>query len=68
VKIKLLEYNLKAITGGTDALADVTIKVSDENGNIYTANAIDKDIVMASVNALVKAINDALHYRSLKTQ
>lgn len=68
VKIKLLEYNLKAITGGTDALADVTIKVSDENGNIYTANAIDKDIVMASVNALVKAINDALHYRSLKAQ
>ena len=58
--IKLTEYNLRAITGGTDALADVTIKITDEMGNTFAANAVNEDIVMASVLALVRAINDAL--------
>jgi len=66
IKIELLEYNLKAITGGTDALADVTIKVKDENGNIFTANAVNEDIVMASVIALIRAINDSLYYKKQK--
>ncbi|MEM3031042.1 MAG: 2-isopropylmalate synthase [Candidatus Micrarchaeia archaeon] len=62
-KIKLTEYNLRAITGGTDALADVTIKVMDEKGNVFAANAVSGDIVMASVLALIRAINDAVNYK-----
>ncbi|MFH1285182.1 MAG: 2-isopropylmalate synthase [Candidatus Micrarchaeota archaeon] len=59
-KIKLKEYNLRAITGGTDALADVTIKIADEKGREFLANAVHEDIVMASVQALIRAINDSM--------
>ncbi len=56
-KIKLRDFRLEAITGGSDALAEVTIGVEDEKGNIVTARAAREDIVMASVEALVSAIN-----------
>ncbi|MBU2617418.1 MAG: 2-isopropylmalate synthase, partial [Euryarchaeota archaeon] len=45
------------ITGGSDALAEVIIGVEDEKGNVVTARAAREDIVMASVEALVSAIN-----------
>ncbi len=54
--IELQEYNLKAISGGTDALADVTITLSSNNKE-YNARAIDADIVMASVKAVINGIN-----------
>jgi len=58
--LKLKEYNLKAITGGTDALADVIVRIEDNNGKVFTAEAIDEDILMASALALVKGYNIAL--------
>jgi len=60
--IKLKEYNLKAITGGTDALADVTIKLADKKGNIFSAQALNEDVIMASVEALVKGVNKAMYF------
>jgi isopropylmalate/citramalate/homocitrate synthase-like protein len=56
-EIKLKTYNLKAITGGSDALADVTVKIEDTKGRLYSARGVDDDIVMASVEALIEAIN-----------
>jgi len=64
--IKLKEYNLKAITGGTDALADVVIKVEDEKGNMFGAQAVDEDVIMASAIALIKGINKALNFQKKK--
>jgi len=61
--IKLKEYNLKAITGGTDALADVLIKVQDKNGNIFKAEAVNEDVIMASAIALIKGMNKALNFQ-----
>ncbi|HII16440.1 TPA: 2-isopropylmalate synthase [Candidatus Woesearchaeota archaeon] len=58
--ITLEEYNLKAITGGTDALANVGITVKDSAGVKYRAEAVDGDVIMASAYALVKGINRAL--------
>lgn len=57
---KLAEYNLKAITGGTDALADVSIKLSDTNGKVFTARAVNEDVIRASVLAIIKGINIAM--------
>ncbi len=56
-KIKLRDFRIEAITGGSDALAEVIIGVEDEKGNIVTSRAAREDIVMASVEALVSAIN-----------
>jgi hypothetical protein len=64
--IKLKEYGLKAITGGTDALADVSIKVQDAKGNIFKAEAVNEDIIMASAIALIKGMNKALNFKRKK--
>lgn len=58
--IKLKEYRLEAITGGSNAVAEVIIKVEDEKGNIVSARAAREDIVMASVEAMINGINKCL--------
>jgi hypothetical protein len=63
-KIKLKEYKLDAITGGTDALANVTVRLEDENGNIFLGEAVDQDVIMASVLALIKGMNRALNFKA----
>ena len=55
--IRLSEYRLEAITGGSNAVAEVVIKVEDEKGNIVSARAAREDIVMASVEAMINGIN-----------
>jgi 2-isopropylmalate synthase len=59
-KIRISEYRLEAITGGSNAVAEVIIKVEDENGNIVSARAAREDIVMASVEAMINGINKCL--------
>jgi len=56
-QIRLSEYRLEAITGGSNAVAEVVIKVEDENGRIVSARAAREDIVMASVEAMINGIN-----------
>ena len=56
-EIVLREYELKAITGGTDALADVALVVAGKDGREYRARGLDVDIVMASVKAIVNGVN-----------
>jgi 2-isopropylmalate synthase len=58
--IKLKEYRLEAITGGSDALAEVIIKVEDRNGNVASARATGEDIVITSVEAMINGINKIL--------
>ena len=66
--ITLKEYKLKAITGGTNALADVAIKVQDNEGNIFKAEAVNEDIIMASAVALIEGMNKALNFQRKKQQ
>ena len=56
VKGKLLNYSLRAITSGKDAVGDVTvrIKVKDE---ILTGRGSSTDIIEASAKAYLNAIN-----------
>lgn len=55
--IHLCDFRIEAITGGSDALAEVVIGVEDDRGRRVTARSAREDIVMASVEALVSAIN-----------
>ncbi|MBD3387458.1 MAG: 2-isopropylmalate synthase [Candidatus Altiarchaeales archaeon] len=54
--IQLDEYHLDAITGGSDALADVSIRVS-KNGQSTMARGVHEDVVMASVIAFINGAN-----------
>ncbi|KXB09659.1 citramalate synthase [candidate division MSBL1 archaeon SCGC-AAA833F18] len=56
-ELNLKEYHLDAITGGSDALADVTVKLEDEDNNLYIAKGVRDDVVLASVEAMVSGIN-----------
>lgn len=55
--IKIHEYRLESITGGSDAMAEVCVKIEDKNRNIVSARKSGEDIVIASVEAMVDAIN-----------
>ena len=57
IDMELEEYNLEAITGGTDALAEVFVISSDSNGNKSTGRSTNQDIVMASILAVLDSIN-----------
>jgi len=48
------------LTGGSDAVAEVIIKVEDKDGNIVSARGAREDIVMASVEAMINGINKLL--------
>jgi 2-isopropylmalate synthase len=55
--VKIREYKLDSITGGSDALAEVSVKVEDKNGNVVSARKAGEDVVVASVQAMIEAIN-----------
>ena len=60
IDMELEEYNLEAITGGTDALAEVFVVSSDSIGNKSTGRSTNQDIVMASILAVLDSINKLL--------
>jgi isopropylmalate/homocitrate/citramalate synthase len=57
--ITLEKFMMKAITGGTDAVADVTVGVREGDKTI-TASSVHGDTVMASVEAILKGMNRLL--------
>lgn len=57
--IHLDEYHVDAITGGTDALVEVWVKLS-KGGKTITARGARTDIIMASVEAVLEGINRLL--------
>jgi 2-isopropylmalate synthase len=58
--IKLKEYRLDAISGGSDAVAEAYVTVEDSHGVIATATASNRDVVVASVEAMIRGINTIL--------
>ena len=65
--LKLIEYGLKAITGGTDALAHASIRFEDPWGRQFVGDAVDEDVIVASVTAMVRGANRALNARRKKS-
>jgi len=59
IKPKLVDYSIQAITGGTDALGEVTVRI-EESGNIFVGHGADIDILIASAKAYLAAINRLL--------
>ena len=66
--IKIREYKLDSITGGSDALAEVSVKVEDKEGNIISARKSGEDIVVASVQAMIDAINKTMLKKMIQSE
>jgi 2-isopropylmalate synthase len=61
--VRLKEYRLEALTGDSNAVADVTVKVEDDKGNWASGRGMKRDIVVASVEAIVAGTNVLLAKR-----
>ncbi|MDI6857870.1 MAG: 2-isopropylmalate synthase [Dehalococcoidia bacterium] len=53
---RLLEFSVKSITAGIDAIGEVLVRI-ESNGSTYVGRGADTDIVVASAKALMNALN-----------
>jgi 2-isopropylmalate synthase len=58
----LADYAIKAVTGGTDAMGEATVKVRDGDG-LFIGRGTSTDIIEASAKAYVAAVNKIIHER-----
>jgi 2-isopropylmalate synthase len=65
--IRITEFRMDAITGGSDALAEVYVTVEDDEGHSFTSRGAAQDIVMASIDAVINAVNYLLRMKRRKS-
>ena len=56
-EVALVSFQVAAVTGGIDALGEVTVTVEVEDGQRYTGRGVSTDIVEASARAYLDALN-----------
>ncbi len=59
VQAQLMDYAIRAVTGGTDALGEVTVRIRDGE-RITVGRASSTDVLDASVRAYLDAVNRLL--------
>ena len=52
----LIEFSVKSVTEGIDAIGEVTIRLR-RDGSLYSGHAADTDVVVAAAMAFVNALN-----------
>ncbi|HUU54658.1 MAG TPA: 2-isopropylmalate synthase [Armatimonadota bacterium] len=57
---RLVDYNVSSVTGGTDALGEVTVRISDKSEAVYSGRGTSMDIIEASAKAYLAALNKAV--------
>ncbi len=55
-----MDYQLRAVTGGKDALGEVSVKV-DFDGTVVHGKGSSTDVIEASARAYVNALNRLAH-------
>ncbi len=58
---KLMDYSIRSVTHGKDALGEVSIRVQFK-GKVVVASAASTDIIVGSVKAYVNALNKVIGY------
>ncbi|MGQ0810241.1 MAG: alpha-isopropylmalate synthase regulatory domain-containing protein, partial [Nitrospiraceae bacterium] len=62
-KSRLLMYAVKAITGGTDAQGEVSVRI-EEDGRTVSGHGADTDVMTASARAYLNALNKLAFWAS----
>jgi 2-isopropylmalate synthase len=68
LKCRLLDYSLKSITSGKDALGEVSVRVESDKGIEVSGRGSSTDIIEASAKAYINAVNKLLFTRLKKTK
>ncbi len=63
--ITLVDYYLKAVTSGKDALGEVIVKIKN-NGRVFLGKGLSMDILEASAKAYVNAINKMIYTKKIE--
>ena len=63
---KLMDYSLRAVSQGKDALGEVTVKVDFGDRELVTGKGASTDIIEASARAYLNAVNRFLNEGPLK--
>jgi len=64
---RLIDYIVSAVTGGTDALAEVTVRLGTDR-NVFTGRAAALDVIEASAKAYLQALNKLVYYGAHRGQ
>jgi 2-isopropylmalate synthase len=64
---ELVEFSVQSVTEGIDAMGKVTIRLRHD-GKIYSGNAANTDIIVASACAYIKALNRLCAYLKQKQE
>ncbi|MFZ5645928.1 MAG: 2-isopropylmalate synthase [Bacillota bacterium] len=57
IECRLASWEIQAVTSGTDALGEVTLKITPDGKKNYVGRGISTDILEASARAYVSAVN-----------
>ncbi|WP_338818355.1 2-isopropylmalate synthase [Moorella thermoacetica] len=60
IPVCLKSYNLNAVTGGKDAVGEVTVKI-EYDGQVFIGRGISTDVLEASARAYLNAINKVVY-------
>lgn len=63
---ELIDYIVSAVTGGTDALAEVTVRLG-RGEQVFTGRNASLDVIEASARAYLQAMNKLLYYGSRRS-
>ena len=61
-RVTLRDYQVRSVTVGEDAQGEVSVDI-EHNGKLYKAQAVSTDIIEASAQAFLDAINRVLSKR-----
>jgi 2-isopropylmalate synthase len=59
----LLSYDIRSITHGADALGEVSVSIGSGR-KTYQGSATNTDVILASANAYLEALNKLVVYRT----
>ena len=57
VQVKLGEYSIRAVTSGTEAMGEVTLRIVDD-GRTIVGRGVSTDVIEASAKAYINALNN----------
>ncbi len=64
--IDLVDFSIHSVTGGTDALGEVTVRIRDKD-RVFMGRGSDLDVLTAASKAYIAAINKMLSFRDVQT-
>jgi len=60
VKGRLIDYSVRSVSAGKDAIGEIFVKVKFNNDSVFAGKSSSTDIIFASVKAYLNALNKYL--------